>query len=438
MRKTHYTVIPNNNNWREVKNKMKLKGISSILVVLMLIAMPVSAQADYLSIDEVRLNTDTVTEDHNLYVERGEDLDLRVILQAEDERVEGAQVQAFIAGYRHVHYERDLVSDYTRTFNIPENSRRSFDLNLAVPMNIEQKDAKLRIVVSDENTPGVITKEYQLNIYGTAEDKAVDIRDFYIAPTTDVMPGRALTFDLRVRNMGNHDLDDVSAEISIPGLNLRAYETLDSLEIDESKAFEALMLRIPSDAEPGEYDVNARVKFDRFEEVMTTKTIRVLEEDVEVVEDETIVTTPGQVNLKAGGSDRVIPVLIENKGERSQTYRLSTTGVDDWGTATFDSSSVIVVQGESSKTAHLRLSADADAEGDQVFQIVVEGDRHTEEMSVVAKVEEDETTFDVREILEWSLVILIALLIILGLILVATKLRGKKSDEEEDEAQTYY
>src|SRR5690606_20898163 len=134
-------------------------------------------------------------------------------------------------------------------------NKRSFDLTVKVPEDMNQKDAKLRIVVADENSPNLITYNYQLSIYGTAESNAIQIRDFLISPSTTVEAGKAMNFRVRVKNVGNYDLDDVTAEVAIPGLGIQTYETIDSLRVDQTMSFEALLLRLPYDAQPGTYDV---------------------------------------------------------------------------------------------------------------------------------------------------------------------------------------
>ena len=413
-----------------------MKSLSAIMIAFVLMVMPLAA-AD--SIDEIRINGDTVTEDDALYVQLGETLNIRVVLES-DTDIEGAQLQALIAGYRYAHYERDMVTDYTRTFNLRADTRRSFDLTVRLPADLEREDAKLRLILADKNGETVEVKNYQLAIDGIAEENAVQIRDFLISPTTTLEPGRALSFLVRVRNIGNVDLDDVTAEISIPGLNLRTFETIDSLEMDESKSFEALMLRIPNDARPGTYDVITTVRFDRFEEVREVKQITIRAVEEKEPERPLVMTVPEKVHLDAGNGARIVPILLENTASTAQTFTLTTSDVSDWGTARFEPSSAVVVEARSSKTVHLRVTADDKAEaGDYVFEVRAKHGTDVQTATVVAAVTAEEgLDLDVRAVLEWALVILIILLIVLGLVLLATKLRGRKQDPEDEDTQTYY
>ena len=422
-----------------------LNKICAMLFVFVLAAMPVAVAqtTDYLSIETVRINGDRAEDGDNLFVERGDELRIRVTVEAGDEDVRNAEIMAFIAGYRFSQYERDLVSDFTRTFNLPAGTKRSFDLTVQVPVDMRQKDAKLRLVVADENSPNLVTYNYQLSIFGTNEQNAIQIMDFLVSPSTQVEAGRALNFRLRAKNVGNHDLDDITARVSIPALGIQTFETIDSLRIDQTMSFEALLLRIPQNVEPGTYEVVTTITFDRFESVEQRKTITVVGPHTGVSEAEkgSVVTVPSTVSLTMGAGDVIYPVLIENNDNVARNYVLSTSGVNEWGRATFEPSSIVVIQGQGSETVFLRLSArDGASPGDNVFQIKVESGDEVKTVNAVAKLvgEETSSTTDIRTILEWSLVVLIILLIVLGLILVFTKVRGRKDDDSDEETQTYY
>lgn len=412
----------------------------AMIMLLLVVALPVVA-ADYLTVDTVRVNGDLADDGDILFVERGDQLDLRVTLEAGDEEVRNAQVQALIAGYEYANFERDLVTDFSRTFDLPANNRRSFNLNVQVPVDIEKKNALLRMIVADENSPDLVTYNYQLNIVGTSPENAVRIRNFEISPRTDYTPGQSMSANVRVRNDGERILDDVSVRVSIPELGISDFETIDRLDREETRTFESLFLRIPQNAAPGTYTVRAEIEFDRFETRTETRTITVREAEVDEVEERTTITLPENIELRAGGPAQLLPILIENEGPNSKNYVLSVSDVSNFASASFEPSSVVAVPAGQSTTAYARLQADADAEGDQVFTVRIEHNGQTEERTVRANVQTTEPVedrdLDLRNILEWSLLILVVLLIILGLVLLFTRMR-KGRNNEDDEEQTYY
>jgi len=430
--------------------------ITAILLLVVLVVSPVSAvqyeiqpvddgegdsnPTPYMTITAVKINSDTAYDGDDLYVERGDVLDIRVTLEAGDQDVNDAYLGAFVSGYRYAYYERDMVTDYTRTFSLPANEKRSFDLTVKVPVDMEKKDSKLRLVLFDENSDSIITYNYQLSIYGTSEDNAVQIQDFFVSPSTTIEAGRALSFKVKVKNYGNNDLDDVKVKVAIPELNIQTYETIDTLDKDETQSFEALLLRIPSDAKPGNYEVVATVEFDRFESVEESTEITVINAGVtQTAGSDSVITMPESVDVVKGTQGSVYPVLIENKGTTSKTYVLTVSGVSDWGTVSFEPSSVVVIGAGQSQTVYLRVSAnDNAAVGDRVFKVNVKADEVSKETSVVAKLKDDSVQgTPLKVILEWALIILIVVLIILGIVLLVNKMRSNKDDEEDDE-QTYY
>jgi len=393
----------------------------------------------YIAITDVKINSDTAYDGDDLYVERGDVLKVRVTLEAGDQDVTDAYLGAFMSGYRYAYYERDMVTDYTKTFSLPAHEKRSFDLTVTVPVDMEKKDAKLRLVLFDENSASVITYNYQVSIYGTADDSAVQIQDFFVSPSTTIEAGRALSFKVKVKNYGNNDLDDVKVKVAIPALNIQTYETIDTLDKDESQSFEALLLRIPPEAKPGDYEVVATVEFDRFQSVEESTQITIINAEVaQTAGSDSVITMPEAVDVVKGTQGSVYPVLIENKGATSKTYVLTVSGVSDWGTVSFEPSSVVVISAGQSQTVYLRVSANDNAvAGDKVFKVVVKADEVSKETTVVAKVKDDSAQgTPLKAVLEWALIILIVVLIILGIVLLVNKMRNNK--DEEDDEQTYY
>jgi len=438
------------------------KYLSVVMVALLLIAIPAHAVvvsenggntvtggndgdngSNFLEITQVKIDGDVAEDGDDLFVERGQDLDIRVTVEAGNEDADGVQIEAFISGYRYSKYERDLVSDYSDTFNLPANNKRSFDLNLEIPQDMQTEDAKLRIVVTDQNSDEVIIYNYQLSIYGADKSDAVAITDFFITPSTTIEAGRALSFKVKVKNYGEDDLDDIKVIVSIPELDLYAFETLDTLDADETQSFEALLIRIPADAEPGSYEVKAEVDFDRYESTSESQTIKVIEGSGSTSGTsgigDSIVTMPESVDVIKGSSS-VYPILIQNQGKTSATYVLSTSGISTWGSSAFEPSSVVIVKPGQSETVYLRVTANADAEaGDRVFQVTVKSGDQTEQASVLAAVKESSTKANgsLTSVLEWVLIILIVVLIVLGLVIAFRKFK-KNEAEKADEEQTYY
>ncbi|MGV8163151.1 MAG: putative S-layer protein [Candidatus Nanoarchaeia archaeon] len=437
-----------------MNKNFKILTVLLMLAVLMVPAVMATRTTPpnaYAEITQVKINGDIAENGDDLYVERGDKLTVRVTVEANEGDMNDAYLGAFISGYRYAAYESQLVTDFSNTFTLPEGNKRSIDLDLEVPMDMEKKDAKLRIILFDENSASIITYNYQLSIYGANEDNAVEIRDFFISPSTTIEAGRALSFKVKVKNFGNYDLDDVKVKVEIPELDIQTYETIDTLEKDEVQSFEALLLRIPADADPGDYEVIATVEFDRYEEVSESAEITIIDpkgtpctgtscDDTTSDLSKTVVTMPASVDVVTGTAGSVYPILVQNKGTTAKTYVLSTSGVSDWGTAVFEPSSVFVLKAGQSQTVYLKIVALKDAQiGDKVMKITITAGDEMKDTTVIASVKQGTTktatNMNLKNILEWFLVLLVVVLIVLGLIVAFRKLKKGKDSEDE---QSYY
>ncbi|MCF7871693.1 putative S-layer protein [Candidatus Woesearchaeota archaeon] len=433
---------------------MKISQITTIMIVLLaVLVVQVSAQSFnyepgvvdptslFLNVTDVDIN-DFDDFPSRVRLERGEEIKVVVAVKAMNGDVENARIRAEIVGYEYADYENEDVVAYSEVFDLSEGSSDTYTLHLKVPEDIEKIDEMfLRVFVSARNDVPSLEYMFPMEIDGLAKDKAVQIRKFYISPSSEIEAGRALSFKVQVKNMGEKDLDDVSVEISIPELGLTTYETIDTILEEEVESFEALLLRIPLDAEVKDYDVVATVSFDKYQAQSETKTITVTgrEETPGSEEDDTtIITMPQSVEI-IKGTTAVYPVLIENTGATSKTYIVNVEGTNDWATMQIQPSSVVLLKAGQTQTVYVNLQATADAEaGDKVFQVKVTAGDEVSSTNVLATVKAgEETSNNLRSVLEWALVILVIILILLGLIVLIAKV--KKGDKEEDEdSETYY
>lgn len=379
--------------------------------------------------------------------ERGEKLEIVLNLKAV-ENVNDLEIQAFIAGDKYVKQRRDLTYDfatYRGTFSA--GNAKKFKMYITIPedLNVENSDKyKLRIVIADADSPGLFTKDFQLSIQGITSESAIKIDDFAFSPE-QVVVGRAFTSLVRVRNLGDESIDDLKVTVSVPALNIRDIQYLDSddeIDPDDYQTFEELLLRIPLDAKPGDYTVEIKVEFDRYYQVIAKGKITVVEEkSATASEDKSIITvTPAQEI--AEGTSAIYPILIENTGNSAKTYTIAASGFGEWATYKLEPSSVVTVAGKSKETVLLTVTAkDNVAAGEKAFVITIDGPNEKVQKAVTATITSNgksKTDWGkVQDGLTIGLIILVVILIILGLIIGFSKLRGS-GDKDEETTQTYY
>ncbi len=427
---------------------MKAK-IFVLLFVLVAMAMTVTGFASAVNLDvtSVEINGKTVMEanghTNNYKYERGEELEIDVCVKALAE-VQDAQIEADIYGYRYSTREQSKVSDITNTFDLDEGDNDCFTLDLEVPTKMDVDYYKLRIRVGDRD--GIaFSKDFQLHIEGADSSAAIEIRDFSLDPE-EVIAGRAFTAMVKVKNIGDDDLDDLKVTVSVPELNIKTSEYMDEIESDESKTFEELLLRIPECAKAGSYDVEILVEFDEYEETSVATSITVRSGDMcgtgntgtggtgTSGEDKTTITVPSSQELSQGTSV-AYPIMIQNNLGTSKTYTLTVSGASGWATTRIDPSAVVIVPAGQSKTVYMYVSANSNAEpGDKIMTLTVDSGTESKQIPLVAKISKSTASTtnwsSLRNGLEIGLVVLVIILIIIGLIIAFNKMKDNKKESE--------
>jgi len=424
---------------------MKIKNLTMLVLsvaLLAVLAMNVVATNQNVIVDYIEVNGDELELSNgyeiNYAFERGEDIDIKVRIKALED-AEDVQIDADIKGYEYASYETDLISDSTSTFDLDENDTLSKNLRLQIPVKADKDYYKLRIRVadrfgdSDEYT-------YSLHVKGVDRSEAIEIKAYSFSPSNTIYAGRSLLANVKLKNYGDRDLDDITVTVSIPELNVRDTATLDELDADESETVEELLLRVPMNAKPGDYQIEIMVDYDEYESSTVTDIITVeCYEGGDVCgatssnkpDEATIVNVPSSTEMTETGA--VFPITIKNNGVKDTVYSLSVSGIN-WGEFRFDPAADFIVESGMSKTVYLYLTADKVDAGEKFFKLQVKAGNEINEVALSVDVAETKST-GLRNALEIGLIILVVILIIIGLIIGFSKLRDNKSD---DEAEAYY
>jgi len=236
----------------------KTTSIALMLLISMVLFSAVAFSADMqVTVDDVKVNGDSLSQDESnrLGVERGEELEVKVILTS-NASVENVQVQASISGYEYSYVES--VSDMTKTFNMDANTTHRKKLYINLPENVEEDRYKLRIIVTNRDDSPV-SQSYNLKI--DAQRHSMEILDVLLTPANQVEAGKSLLAAVRVKNLGDKDEDSVKVTVSIPGLGVSASDYIDEVENGDAETSEELFLKIPECAEADAYEVVAEVEY---------------------------------------------------------------------------------------------------------------------------------------------------------------------------------
>ena len=431
--------------------KMNKKFLACFLVAtVMLCVLAVSALAVPVTISKVEIEDETVTttDTNRLDLERGQDIEVKVNLNAVANGSD-LEVHAFISGFE---FNQDLrISDVTPVFDVESGVTYIKRLKLTVPDLAQEDNYLLRIMVTDRNTAELV-QSYKLKL--DVPRHTIAIRDVVVNPDSFIEAGRALLVTVRLKNMGERDEEGIRIKVSIPELGISATDYLDELKADESTSSEELYLRIPDCAKPGDYELRVVVDFNEgFDKVSTTKNIEVTTQSeacsqIGKQSMGTVSVSSYTADVEAGGAGGVFAISIYNTGSSSKVYTLSADGVDSWGSVRFSPSNVVIAQAGEVKTVNVFVTAKSDAtSGEHPFSVVVKDQSGNVVDQVllkanVVKGKSSQSVFggDARKYLEIGLVLLVVVLIVLALIVIFTRMRGKEDEEEDanEEAKTYY
>ena len=424
--------------------KGKFVGLIMLFLVSILALNIVSALPD---VEYIKINGDEFISGDQLEVERGDELDIRVKLNASDNETD-IEIRAEVLGYEYSDHEPIFAR--VHTFDLDYGDTTYKDLTISLPDKMDKDYYDLRITVGTR-TGSAFEGLYRLHLKGIKH--SLIIKDVIFNPEPSVESGRALLTTVRIKNIGEKDEEGIKVTVAIPALGLEASDYIDELEADESTTSEELYLRIPTCAEAGLYDILVSVEYDEgYEEVSMDEMISIVESEVCAPVDngndgagKTVVTVPEAQNVVKGTSGAVFPITITNLAKSAKTYTLSVSGVDAFGSYRVDPSNVIVVQGENSKTVYVYLTANDDAgAGEKAFVVSISTDGDSKDIALKANVVEPKVSAwgKVRKALEIGLIVLVVILIIIGLIIGFSKLRKSEDEDEEPEddvgSQTYY
>ncbi len=429
------------------KNKI-YSAIMILLLSLMAVALPVSAQTTGTSTDPVvtflKINGDEISQTSStvLELDRGESLDIRIGLKAVSTAFIDGFVEATIVGYEH-----GFLRDEKGPFDVDVGEEKRFSLNIELPTDMDRDRYDLRVLVFDRR--GAV-KEFRFPLDIDTARHTIEIKDVAFNPGSVVESGRSLLTTVRLENRGEQD-EEVRVNIEIPGVG-QATDFIDEIDEDETVTSEELFVRIPRCAEKGTYNAKITVSFnDDKDSVTAIKPIEIVdgglcEETLEARENEAFEKT--SIAIGSTGTERAdngratFPVTITNDGSKTTSYSLTAEGADQWASIEIAPSNVMSLRSGETATAFLYVMPKKGISGEQVMTLKVASGGKTLE-NIPLKVVAAEQKSNAAKILTVILIIIIVVVIIVALIVAFRKTGGNEDKEDEDldkaeEGTTYY
>ncbi len=419
---------------------MKIKFLA-LLTIFLLGMIGVASAALVVDNTKIKINGDYYESGDTIQVEKGDTLRIRVQLENDPAvapvgDLNDIDVTAEIRGYE---YDSDGLYDRTDSFDLASGDTVYKNLELNVPEKAEKDYYDIRVMAGGRSGSLI---DYNLQLHVTGQRHKLTIKDVVLSPENEVRAGRYLVATVRVKNYGEKDEEGIKVKISIPELGVSESDYIDELEEDESTTSEELLLRIPVDAQDGEYTVRTTVEYDEGTEVETREdTISVVSADyVPSSSEKTVVNVGIESQSLSAGQSTVYPIMITNTASTAKTYTVSVSGVAGWGSTVVQPSNVVTVSGGDTSTVSVSLTVNADASsGEKAFVVEIQSPTKTAQIPLKANVDGNSTASTwsrVKTGLEIALIVLVVLLVIIGLIIGFNRLKGDEEDEGEE--KTYY
>ena len=409
---------------------MKSSIITSIIVFLALAAM-VSALP--LSVDSVEVNDVKIVENgvNQLQIERGQEISLKIQATAQA-NLKDVEMLAFISGYEFNDLPSDRISDNTQVMDLESNTTYVRTLTLTIPDDVEIDSYKLRLIISDRNNDQIL-QNYNLKI--DALRHSVNIKDVLLYPGTTLRPGSALLAKVRVKNLGQMEESDIKVIVSIPTLGTSTSEYIDEIKkTDKQEESEEMLLRIPSTAQPGTYQLKVEALYnDGRRTTIATQNIVVEEVKPTTVvapEPTIIVTNPVQaIRQEQTGA---YGITITNNEDNAKEFSLAVSAAQDL-TISVQPSNTIVVEPKATKTITLYVtpSSDTNLGPKSVTLAISSAGKIVKQETITATVQQATTSG--LGMLEITLMLLIIILLVVGAVILFAK-----QDSNKAKSQPYY
>lgn len=430
--------------------KIKLTAIIAIVVLMLTSMISVNALTGVdMDTLEVKLNGETISNGAKIAVMKGEDITAKVCFTP-DQDVNSYFEFAIVGGkYRDLDMRADTGAKVKFFKDVKDCAQATFKINTKVEMG----NYTLRVFSFDRNSDSKTSvADYNIFVVGKQDELVFE----KVSMSNSVMAGKQINPKVFVRNNGREDVAraDITAELRtlsgtvVAKSNIVSVEDLDVNAMN--KPSEEMQIEVPATLAPGVYEVAFVAQFnDDYATSEATRTITVekcLGQCAGKVtsQAETVITAEARAKEVGASGSAVYSVSIKNEGSRAVAYTVKVDGAD-FAIAEVQPTNFFTVEAGKAKDINVVITPKAGAaKGDHEFGVTVVGeDEVVADLSLVATVVDGSSVApswaNIKNGLQIGFVVLFVLLVILALIVVLNRFKGKDSEEDEDmKGQTYY
>lgn len=375
-------------------------------------------------------------------LERGNEMPIKVVFIPGADLSE-VQIRAWISGYH------DDIEVKTSQFDVFAGNVYTRTLNMQLPNDLDALDTySLHVKITQKRTlTGIESADLDTLVQRTANQ--IKILNAEVFGTIPMTAGNTVYVDVVVKNIGNHEVDDVFVKASIKELGVSRTVYIGDLSseddcssgCDEEDSQSArIALTIPENAKSGVY----LLEVEAFGDSISDKVVKTIYVEKTQVTDSTSTGSQGTTtaagfelsayNAKStveAGKGTAFSVMVSNPTTSTITLTLAALGTEEWASSQINPSVITLAPGES-KTATVYIVVKENAvSGDHIFTVKATSGANSKTVNLTAAVEGSKATLDMKTILMIAGIVL-ALIIVVLLIVLLTKKKNAKLEE------TYY
>ncbi|MBS3150303.1 hypothetical protein J4425_00655 [Candidatus Woesearchaeota archaeon] len=409
-------------------------AILGLLLLVMLAGFASAADFEIVDVDVNGVDMDLNSmENPVLYVERGETLSIRAEIFANNS-VNDMRLKAEIGGY-----EYDDIEETSDMFDLDEGVTRVQMLRLELPTDMQNNEVyTLRLKAYDRNDD--VEAEFDLKV--EAGRHLLSIQDVFFTPGLNVQSDQPLFVTVRVENMGDSKEEDVRVSASVPQLGIEQITYIDELasnleengdDEETSASSDALYLNL-NNALPGIYDLIVEVSYNRGHDSIT-ETYQVVVQGGQQPEELVISVDQLSKNVEFG-QGTVYTISVANLGGNSADLTAQVSGLGSFANSRVDPE---VVNVDAGSEAEMYVYVSPKEEGQKTFTIkVLQNGQAVKTFNVDLSTGKKSSEWgNVLNGLAIGFLVLLIILVILGIILAATRM-SKKNNGEEPSGESYY
>ncbi len=372
-------------------------------------------------------------------LERGNEMPIKVVF-VPGEDLSNVQIKVWISGYH------DDIEVKTSQFDVFAGNVYTKTLNMQLPNDLDALDTyTLHVKITQKRTlTGIESADIDTIVQRTANQ--IKILNAEVFGTMPIIAGNTVYVDVVVKNIGNHEVDDIFVKAFVRELGISRTVYLGDLASEddcssgcdkEDSQLARIALTIPENTKSGIY----LLEIEAFGNSLSDKVVKTIYVEKGQTTDSTgtgsqDTTTAAGFELSAynaksnveAGKGTAFSVMVSNPTTSTITLTLAALGTEEWASNQVNPSVITLAPGES-KTATVYLVVKENAvNGDHIFTIKATSGANSKTINLTASVEGSKATWDMKTILMIAGIVL-ALIIVVLLIVLLTKKKNAKVEE---------